>query len=357
MDLLLAFILAMVLTMVLIPPLMRRAGAMHVLDAPAERKVHTRPIPRVGGIAMAVGVAVPLLLWLDLDRLTAAYLASALIVLLFGIWDDRATLSPGIKFLGQLIAVHIVVLVGGVEIHSLTFASRIELPEIIAAPLTALFLLAITNAINLSDGLDGLAGGTTFLCCVAIALLSFGTELAFVSTMAVVVMGALLGFLRYNSFPAQVFMGDGGSQFLGFTVGVLAVLLTQDEALPYSAALPLLLFGLPILDTLTVMAIRLREGRSPFSADRKHLHHRLIGLGFEHFESVGVIYLLQGALFLLAWQLRYHSDLVIVAVFLGFAATLLLTLFAAEHRGRRWRGLGNFRLSTTRVGETLLQLK
>ena len=307
MDLLLAFILAMALTMALIPLLMRRAGAMHVLDAPAERKVHERPMPRVGGIAMAVGVAVPLLLWL---RLRPAHRglrwSSALIVLLFGVWDDRATLSPGIKFLGQLIAVRIVVLVGGVEIHSLTFAARVELPAIVAAPLTVLFLLGVTNAINLSDGLDGLAGGTTFLCCAAIALLGFGTDLAFVSTVAVVVMGSLLGFLRYNSFPARVFMGDGGSQFLGFTVGVLAVLLTQNEALPFSAALPLLLLGLPILDTLTVIAIRLRERRSPFSADKNHLHHRLLGLGFEHFEAVGVIYLLQGALFLLAWQLRFQ---------------------------------------------------
>jgi len=357
MDLLLAFILAMVLTMVLIPALMRRAGAMHVLDAPAERKVHARPMPRVGGIAMAVGVAVPLLLWLDLDRLTAAYLASALIVLLFGVWDDRVTLSPGIKFLGQLIAVHIVVLVGGVEIHSLTFASRIELPEIIAAPLTAFFLLGVTNAINLSDGLDGLAGGTTFLCCLAISLLSFGTGLAFVSTVAVVVMGSLLGFLRYNSYPARVFMGDGGSQFLGFTVGVLTVLLTQNEALPFSAALPLLLLGLPIMDTLTVIAIRLRERRSPFSADKNHLHHRLLDRGFEHFEAVGVIYLLQGLLFLLAWQLRFHSDVAIVATFLGFAAALLMALFFAEHRGWRWHGLGAFRLGTARISETLVRLK
>ena len=356
MDLLLAFILAMVLTMALIPALMRRAGALHVLDQPAERKVHARPMPRVGGIAMAVGVAVPVLLWLDLERLTAAYLASALIVLLFGVWDDRATLSPGIKFLGQLIAVHLVVLVGGVEIHSLTFASRVELPEIIAAPLTALFLLGVTNAINLSDGLDGLAGGTTFLCCVAIAVLSLGTDLAFISTMAVVVMGSLLGFLRYNSYPAQVFMGDGGSQFLGFTVGVLAVLLTQNETLPFSAALPLLLLGLPILDTLAVMAIRMREGRSPFSADKNHLHHRLLALGFDHFEAVAVIYLLQGALFLLAWQLRYHSDIVIVAVFLGFACALLVALFKAEHLGWRWRGIGQIRLREE-VNRRLLSLK
>ena len=146
-------------------------------------------------------------------------------------------------------------------------------------------------------------------------------------------MGSLLGFLRYNSYPARVFMGDGGSQFLGFTVGVLAVVLTQDASMPLSAALPLLLLGLPILDTLTVMALRIREGRSPFSADKQHLHHRLLGLGFDHFEAVALIYLLQGALFLLAWRMRYDSDVAIVAVFVAFAATLLPALFVAEHRG------------------------
>jgi UDP-GlcNAc:undecaprenyl-phosphate GlcNAc-1-phosphate transferase len=357
MDLLLAFILAMVLTMALIPPLMRRARAMHVLDQPAERKVHERSMPRVGGIAMAIGAAVPLFLWLDLDRLTGAFAAAAMIVLLFGVWDDRAALGPGTKFFGQLIAVLVVVLVGGVEIHSLTLAGRIELPAIVTLPLTIVFMLGVTNAINLADGLDGLAGGTTFLCCAAIAVLSIGSGMAFVSTVAVVVMGCLLGFLRYNSYPAVVFMGDGGSQFLGFTVGVLAVLLTQNEALPFSAALPLLLLGLPILDTLTVMALRIREGRSPFSADKKHLHHRLLALSFDHFESVAAIYALQGALILAAWWLRYHSDLVIVAVFLAFAGSLLVALFMADHRGWRWRGVGEFRLETSRLGERLMFLK
>ena len=357
MDLLLAFILAMVLTMALIPPLMRRAGALHVLDAPGERKVHARPIPRVGGIAMAIGAAVPLLLWLELSRLASAYLVSALVVLAFGIWDDRVSLPAGAKFFGQLIAVLIVVLVGGIEIHSVTLAGRIELPGLVAVPLTVLFLLGVTNAINLSDGLDGLAGGTTFLCCAAIALLSLGTEMVFVPLTAVVFMGCLLGFLRFNTYPAQVFMGDGGSQLLGFTVGVLAVRLTQQEALPYSAALPLLLLGLPILDTLAVMAIRIRDGRSPFAADRHHLHHRLLALGFEHFEAVVVIYLLQAALFLLAWLLCYYSDIVIVAVFAAFAATLLLALFRAERTGWRWHGLGAVRLPTERVSKALAMLK
>jgi UDP-GlcNAc:undecaprenyl-phosphate GlcNAc-1-phosphate transferase len=360
MDLLLAFILAMVVTMALIPPLMRRAGVMHVLDAPEARKVHSQPIPRVGGIAMAIGAAVPLSLWLEVDRLSLAFLAGVLIVLLFGIWDDRATLPPRTKLFGQLLAVLIVVFVGGVEIHSITLAGRIELPGVVSVPLSVLFLLGVTNAINLSDGLDGLAGGTTFLCCAAIALLSLGTgvDLAFVSTLAIVVMGCLLGFLRYNSYPARVFMGDGGSQFLGFTVGVLAVLLTQHEELPYSAALPLLLLGLPILDTLTVMVVRIREGRSPFSADRNHLHHRLLALGFDHFEAVAAIYLLQGALFLFAWRLRFDSDVHIVAAFAGFAALLLVALITAERRGWRWHGLGSRRrLGTEAVGRQLLALK
>ena len=323
MELLLAFILAMVLTMALIPPLMRYAGTLHVLDTPGGRKAHGVPIPRIGGIAMVAGAALPLALWLEVDRLSLAYLASLLIVVGFGVWDDRADLPPWAKLAGQVLAVAIVVLLGGVEIHSVTFAARHELPSLVAVPLTMLFLLGITNAINLSDGLDGLAGGTTFLCCAAIAALSLGSDMAFVTTLAVVVMGSLLGFLRYNTHPASVFMGDGGSQFLGFTVGVLAVLLTQHEALPYSAAMPLLLLGLPILDTLTVMALRIREGRSPFAADRKHLHHRLLALGFDHFEAVAVIYVLQGTLFLLAWWLRFHSDATILATFAAFAAALL----------------------------------
>ena len=151
-------------------------------------------------------------------------------------------------------------------------------------------------------------------------------------------------------------MGDGGSQFLGLTVGVLVVVLTQNASTPLSAALPLLLLGLPILDTLTVMAQRIRAGRSPFSADNQHLHHRLLGLGFDHFEAVAIIYLLQGVLLLLTWRMRYDSDLAIIAVFAAFATTLLTALFVAENAGWRWRGVGKFRLGAE-LSERLQSLK
>jgi UDP-GlcNAc:undecaprenyl-phosphate GlcNAc-1-phosphate transferase len=337
MNLLIAFIVAMGITMALIPPLMRAAGALHVLDAPGGRKQHAGPIPRVGGIAMAAGAFVPLLIWMPFDARTLACLAAAGLVLAFGIWDDRATLSPTAKFIGQLLAVFVVVFGADVRIGTLSLADRVALPEFLSIPLTVFFLLGATNAINLSDGLDGLAGGTTLLCLAMIAALALPSGLDPVMTLAIVVCGSILGFLRYNTYPARVFMGDGGSQFLGFTVAVLAVQLTQNVAAPLSAALPLLLLGLPIVDTLMVMSQRLREGRSPFAADNKHIHHKLLGLGFDHHEAVVVIYAIQSTFFLAAWFMRYESDGAIVAVFAALAFSLLGALIGAGRLGWRWR--------------------
>ena len=207
--------------------------------------------------------------------------------------------------------------------------------------LTFLFLVGVTNAVNLSDGLDGLAGGMSLLCLCAIALLAAVSGNALVVTLALIECGAILGFLRFNTHPAQIFMGDSGSQLLGFSIGVLAILATQGESTSVSAALPLLLLGLPILDTLAVMWQRVRAGRSPFSSDRNHLHHKLLALEFAHAEAVAVVYLLQVALFLVAYFLRFESDLVILAVFLLFAAAALFAL--------KWAGATAWRAHSGRA--------
>jgi UDP-GlcNAc:undecaprenyl-phosphate/decaprenyl-phosphate GlcNAc-1-phosphate transferase len=334
---LLAFVVAMVVTMALIPPLMRSAARLNVLDDPASRKVHSTPIPRVGGIAMGIGSLLPLCLWLQIDRMLTAYLLAVAVLLAFGAWDDRVSLGALPKFAGQLIAVLIVVLVGHVSIDELTLGTPILLPEAVSFTLSVLFLLGVTNAINLADGLDGLAGGMALLCCAALALLSGSWGAHRVETIAVVLMGALLGFLRFNTYPARVFMGDAGSQFLGLSIGVLSILLTKNDATPFSTALPLLLIGLPLLDTLIVMVRRLRAGRSPFVADRTHFHHRLLDLGLDHYEAVVVIYTAQCLLLLLGWQLRLESDLLIISAFLGFAILFTATLLWLEHTGWRWR--------------------
>ena len=189
-----------------------------------------------------------------------SYLLAVIVLLVFGAWDDRVNLSAPAKLAGQLCAVLIVMLAGHVSIDSLMLGERMILPPWLSFSLTLLFLLGITNAINLADGLDGLAGGTTLLCYAALALLAHNWELRFVETVAVALMGAIVGFLRFNTYPARIFMGDAGSQFLGFSLGILSILLTQQGATPISTAVPLLLIGLPVIDTLTGIALRLRLG-------------------------------------------------------------------------------------------------
>lgn len=337
MDLMLGFLLAMSITMVLIPPLMHAAARLQVLDAPGVRKVHSVPVPRVGGIAMAAGTLIAVALSRDFVQPMPAYLAGVLVLLAFGVWDDRTTLGPFTKLLGQAIAVLLVMSWGEVSIGTITLAERHVLPQWLAAPLTFVFLLGVTNAVNLADGLDGLAGGTTLLALSAMALLAFTSATPFVGAVAVIIVGAILGFLRYNTHPARVFMGDSGSQILGFSAGVLAVVLTQSEATALSSALPLALLGIPIIDTVMVMAQRLAQRRSPFQADRNHIHHRLLTLGFDHHEAVVVIYLLQGALFIAAWFLRFESDLTILATFAFVAVAAITTLHVAAQSGWRWR--------------------
>lgn len=333
----LAFVLAMSVTMALVPMLTRLAGRLNFMDAPGPRKVHQHPIPRVGGLAMVAGAVLPLLYWAHGDPHLPAFLAAAAVLVGIGVWDDRAELGYLPKFGAQLAAAIIVVTWGGVLIHSIMLADRFELSGVVAAPFTVLFLIGVTNAINLADGLDGLAGGTTLLSCCALALLAFSLDDRFVAMVSIIVAGSILGFLRFNTYPARIFMGDGGSQYLGFTVAVLAVVVTQRDGSPISAALPLLLLGLPIIDTLSVMTHRLAEGRSPFSADKTHIHHRLLALGFEHYEAVIIIYLAQAALFVAAWYLRYESDLVVCLVFALSAAAVLGILHAGAHFGWRWR--------------------
>lgn len=335
MNLLLPFAISMLLSMALIPPLLQLASRLRVLDAPGERKVHAAPIPRIGGIAMGIAALVPLLLWLPLDDLLRAYVVGALVLLLAGALDDRYTLGAGVKLAGQLLAIGLFLWFGGVTFSDLFLLDRLALPAWLAYALTLLFLLAVTNAVNLSDGLDGLAGGLTLLSCALLALLGHRWNLVFPQTMAIVVIGAIFGFLRFNTYPARVFMGDAGSQFLGFTIGALCVYLVQRDHTALSTSLGLFLVGLPLVDTLSVMALRLRAGHSPFAADRRHLHHRLLALGFDHYEAVAAIYGLQCLLLLLGWQLRFSSDLLLAAT---FASLVLLNVYGLgwfEQRG--WR--------------------
>jgi UDP-GlcNAc:undecaprenyl-phosphate GlcNAc-1-phosphate transferase len=329
----LPFILAMAVTMAGLPLLARLARTWRIVDYPGDRKVHTMPIPRVGGLAMACGVAVAALLTLNLRTPDGWLLLAAAVLVLVGALDDRFDLDYRIKLAGQCLAALIAVFLGGVQVQSFTLEESILLPQWFSIPLTIFFLVGITNAINLADGLDGLAGGTTFLCLCAVALLSSIGDTGQSTALALIFAGAVLGFLRFNTHPASVFMGDAGSQMLGFIIGVLSIKATQNASSQVSATIPILLLALPILDTLSVMVQRIVEGRSPFSADKNHIHHKLLALGFRHHEAVMLIYVLQAILFVTAYILRFESDLIILAVVSALFAAAIFFLQISARRG------------------------
>lgn len=322
----------LLLCMALIPPLRLAAERFQVMDLPGGRKVHEHPIPRVGGLAFAVGACASIAWWGARDATTLSVLAGCVIIVAFGVWDDRVDLSYRSKLVGQILAAMAVVIGGDIWFTTLPFLPDVEVPAWVGALVTIVFLVGVSNAVNLTDGLDGLAGGLSFLTLSGIAYLALLANDSVVLTLTVPFLGALLGFLRYNTYPARIFMGDGGSQLLGFMMGVLAVLLTDSSRGPFSPSLALFLLGLPFLDTLGVTGQRLAEGRSPFVGDRAHIHHKLLRTGLTHYEAVTVIYLIQASMLGVAYLLRWQSDTLILPLYLALAISVLL-LFIAAGRG------------------------
>lgn len=317
--------------MVLTPPIMKWADKIGAIDLPGARKIHTKAIPRVGGIAMLLGTFLSIIFWAQLDNQIIALLTGFSVLFFFGIWDDRCNLHYKIKFLGQLLAVLVVVLYGGVLVTTVPFFG--SLPDYIAIPFTIFALVGITNAINLSDGLDGLAGGTTLLSLCVIGLLAFQAGGNNIVIVCMAVAGSIFGFLRHNTYPARLFMGDTGSQFLGFSAGVLVVVLTQDINTAVSPVLPLIILGLPILDTIAVMSQRIYEKRSPFSPDKNHLHHKLLDTGFDHYEAVMMIYVAQSMLVIGAYVLRYETDILLLLSYTVFSLLILFSFHLTAKQG------------------------
>lgn len=329
-----AFGVALALTMALIPLLMRYAAKLHLLDLPNDRKVHAESTPRVGGICMILGVLLPLLLWLPKGKQEISLLIGIGILFVFGVWDDRGNLDYRLKFLGQFIATVVVVGYGRIVIHVMPFFGFDPVPDWLAIFISVIVIVGVTNSVNLSDGLDGLAAGLMLLSFLGTALLAYLADGSGLLTAVLAIIGAMLGFLRFNTYPARVFMGDTGSQFLGYSIAVLLIMLTQKVNTALNPALPLLLLGIPLFDTAFVTIKRIYTGKSPFVADKNHIHHQLLGLRFDHYEAVVIIYLMQAIFVSGAILLRYYSDLVVVSTWL-FANIVLATAIIIAGR-KRW---------------------
>jgi UDP-GlcNAc:undecaprenyl-phosphate GlcNAc-1-phosphate transferase len=283
-------ILASAVSMLVIPVVARLAPRLGLIDTPDPRKVHTAPTPRIGGWGIALGTLVPLVLLFKFDPLLQSFVIGVAALFLFGVWDDARELGHWPKFVGQAIATGIVVFHGDLYVTRLPFVEGFSFAPLAGQLFTMVAMTGVINAINHSDGLDGLAGGETLLSLMAIAFLGHTASDGFVTGIALATIGGTLGFLRYNTHPAQVFMGDSGSQVLGFSLAFLVVDLSQVVNPAMSAAVPVLLLGLPIADILVVLYKRASGGMNWFRATRNHVHHRLLDLGFTHFESVVCIY-------------------------------------------------------------------
>ena len=323
-TLFLSFMGSLLICMALIPVLSTSASRLRFIDVPRERHVHHEPIAKVGGIAFAVATFIAVLVWAPNDSFILSCLLSGAVIMFFGVWDDRGDLHYGVKFGGQVLAAAIAIAVVGVRLSSIPFVDDLTLPSWLALPLTLVVIVAVTNAVNLSDGLDGLAGGLSLISFTGLAYLAYQLDEPLLVLLIVSVLGGVLGFLRFNTYPARVFMGDAGSQFLGHYMAVAALLLTGAHHALYSPLVALFIWGVPLLDTIGVMGQRLSEGRSPFVGDRNHIHHKLLSLGLTHGQAVTVIYLLHGLMVSCAYVLRWQSDLMLLGIYLVFAGGVLL---------------------------------
>lgn len=310
---------------ILIPPLTYLYNKLDLVDMPTARKVHTVPIPRVGGVAIVIATIIPVAGWVELNSPLLSMLFAIAILFVLGIVDDAKNLSYKSKFLFQILSIALVFIFGFIDVDQSYFVFNDILHGFILLAVYFIFILGVTNAINLSDGLDGLAGGEALLSFAIIGLLAYETGNLTIALIVLAVIGSIFGFLRFNTYPAKIFMGDTGSLFLGFVLGVLSVALTYGADNAYAKTLPLLLVGLPVFDTVMVMLIRLGRKQSPFNADRNHLHHKLLDNGYKHYQSVLMIYLMQSIYILSAYYMRFDSDANIVLMFI-FISTLVFAI-------------------------------
>ena len=305
------------------------------------RDVHASPIPRLGGVAIWLTFMVVAVSFIASYRLrgmgtgfglyrTFAVMAPATLMFILGLIDDARNISPKIKFGVQIIA-GLLLFHCGVRIYFFPIVSGYhELGSVISLILTVLWVLLISNAFNLIDGLDGLSAGSALFSTLVVFVVSLFTGNAFVAVMSVTLAGAILGFLRYNFNPATIFLGDCGSLFLGFMLSAVSLAGMQKSTTLVAVAIPIVSFGLPLLDTVLSVARRFLNGQPLFTADREHIHHKLLKRGFTHKQAVVMLYGVSAALGLMSLLLLYPQ---------GAAFGIVLTVvgigvfFGVQHLG------------------------
>ena len=331
-DNVLAFMIALGMALILTPVVIAFARRTGALDKPDARKVHVRPIPRIGGIGIYAAFMVSILVQLVFVELTPEFMMSLIglmvggtIIVAIGIIDDYCDLPAKVKLLGQILAAVVLVVGFDVRIDFITdpLGDFIYL-ELFAIPATIFWIVGLTNTVNLIDGLDGLAAGVSSIAAITIFLVAMEEGIPFVAMVTAALAGAAVGFLYYNFNPARIFMGDTGSMFLGFMLAGISVVGAVKSAATIALIVPILALGLPILDTTFAIVRRMRNHRPIFKPDKGHLHHRLLAHGFTQKQAVLLMYVVSALFGLCALALTAVSMQAAILIILIVAAVVFI---------------------------------
>ncbi len=336
-DFIWALLIAMVVSFAITPLVIVFAGKTGALDAPDARKVHQKPIPRIGGIGIYVAFMAGTLAMLDfgafepdVQRGIIGLLVSSSLIVLLGIVDDYKSLPAKVKLLGQIVAASVLVAFG-VQIDFIAdpFGDYFYL-EYFAIPATIFWIVGLTNTVNLIDGLDGLAAGVATIASITILLVAIQNDFVLVTILTAALAGAAIGFLRYNFNPAKIFMGDTGSMFLGFMLAGISVIGAVKSAATIALIVPILALGVPIMDTSFAIIRRYRGGVPIFKPDKGHLHHRLLDMGFNQRQAVLLMYIISALLGFSAVLLNEVSGGIAIAIVI---CVVLAVFFGAKKLG------------------------
>lgn len=337
-DLFIALFISMIVSYLSTFLVKKFAVKVGAVDFPNYRKIHTKVTPRLGGLAIFIGAFAGGLYLQPNHTYLYPILFGALVILLTGALDDKYSLKPLIKLSGQLIAAAIVVWAGiTIERVTLPFFGIIEFNPFFGIFITVLWIVGITNAINLIDGLDGLATGVTTIALISIFIMSLIDSQLFVALLCIVLVGANLGFLPHNFYPAKIYMGDAGSNFLGFMIAVISIVGLFKEVAFFSFIIPVIVLAIPIFDTLVAIVRRWYNNESIMMADNKHIHYQLIQAGYSHRKTVLIIYAFSALFGILAILFSYSTTLIslIITFFVIFGLHVIAELAGIVMGGKR----------------------
>jgi UDP-GlcNAc:undecaprenyl-phosphate GlcNAc-1-phosphate transferase len=337
----LALLAAVVISFAATPIVKSFAQRVGAIDVPKdERRVHDHPIPRLGGLAIFLGFLLSVVLFADISRQVQGILLGSVVIVIVGVIDDIVPLPALLKFFVQigaaLIAVYHGVVINIISNPNIFSSSDFLNFGMLSIPITVLWIVAITNSVNLIDGLDGLAVGVSTISSVTMLIIAVVVADANVAIIMAALAGACVGFMPYNLNPAKIFMGDTGALLLGYVLATVSIMGLFKFYAIISFAVPFLVIGLPLFDTVFAVFRRVLSGRSPMSPDRGHFHHRLIDMGLSQKQAVAILYSVSAILGLAAVVITTSGEIRAIIIIIAFVVAAAIGLFVL--RGRNHNG-------------------